>query len=115
MPAPVPRRVILIVLDSAGCGELPDAGSYGDQGSNTLGNIAKAVPLQVPTLRSLGLDRIADIGGGHGAPPLGAYGRMAERSAGKDSVTGHWEIAGLVLDQPFPTFPDGSVAVYVTK
>jgi phosphopentomutase len=107
LPAPVPRRVILIVLDSAGCGELPDAGSYGDQGSNTLGNIAKAVPLQVPTLRSLGLDRIADIGGGHGAPPLGAYGRMAERSAGKDSVTGHWEIAGLVLDQPFPTFPDG--------
>ena len=107
MPAPVPQRVILIVLDSAGCGELPDAAVYGDQGSNTLANIAKAVPLRVPTLRSLGLDRIVDIGDRSADPPRGAYGRMAERSAGKDSVTGHWEIAGLVLDKPFPTFPHG--------
>jgi phosphopentomutase len=99
-------RVILIVLDSAGVGELPDAASYGDEGSNTLGNIAKAVPLKVPALRSLGLGRIVDIGGG-GEAPRGAYGRMAERSPGKDSVTGHWEIAGLVLDRPFPTFPGG--------
>jgi phosphopentomutase len=99
-------RVILIVLDSAGVGELPDAASYGDEGSNTLGNIAKAVPLKVPGLRSLGLGRIVDIGGDSEAP-RGAYGRMAERSPGKDSVTGHWEIAGLVLDRPFPTFPQG--------
>jgi phosphopentomutase len=107
LPSSVPDRVILIVLDSAGCGELPDAAVYGDQGSNTLANIAKAVPLRVPTLRSLGLDRIVDIGDRSADPPRGAYGRMAERSAGKDSVTGHWEIAGLVLDKPFPTFPHG--------
>ena len=107
MPAPVPQRVILIVLDSAGCGELPDAAKYGDQGSNTLGNIARTVPLHVPTLRSLGLGQIVDIGGEAEVPPRGAYGRMAERSPGKDSVNGHWEIAGLVLVQPFPTFPHG--------
>jgi phosphopentomutase len=107
LAAPVPQRVILIVLDSAGCGELPDAGAYGDQGSNTLGNIAREIGLQVPALRSLGLGRIVDIGGARDVQPLGAFGRMAERSAGKDSVTGHWEIAGLVLDKPFPTFPNG--------
>jgi phosphopentomutase len=84
-------RAVVIVLDSVGIGELPDAASYGDQGSNTLGNIAAAVGLQVPTLRALGLDRVAAIGGA--APsvaPRAALGRMAERSAGKDSVTGHW-------------------------
>jgi phosphopentomutase len=104
---PGPDRVILIVLDSVGVGELPDAPDYGDQGSNTLGNIAKTVPLRIPGLRSLGLGRILDIGGETEAAPRGAYGRMAERSAGKDSVTGHWELAGLVLDRPFPTFPEG--------
>jgi phosphopentomutase len=104
---PVPDRVFLIVLDSAGCGELPDAHVYGDEGSNTLGNTARQVPLEIPTLRSLGLARIVDIGEDREAAPFGAFGRMAERSAGKDSVTGHWEIAGLVLDRPFPTFPQG--------
>jgi phosphopentomutase len=99
-------RVILIVLDSVGAGELPDAASYGDEGSNTLGNIADAVGLQVPALRSLGLARVARIGE-PSPPPAGAFGRMAEASAGKDSVTGHWEIAGVVLDRPFPTFPNG--------
>jgi phosphopentomutase len=99
--------VILIVMDSAGVGELPDAGAYGDTGSNTIGNIARLAPLKVPTLRSLGLDRIVDIGKISDEAPLGAFGRMAERSPGKDSVTGHWEIAGLVLDRPFPTFPNG--------
>lgn len=107
MAAPVPTRVVLLVLDSVGAGELPDAAVYGDEGSNTLGNMAKVVPLEVPGLRSLGLDRIVDIGPRSDRPPRGAFGRMAERSAGKDSVTGHWEIAGLVLDRPFPTFPDG--------
>lgn len=95
------------MLDSVGCGELPDAHVYGDEGSNTLGNIAREVRLELPALRSLGLARIVDIGGDPDAPAAGAFGRMAERSAGKDSVTGHWEIAGLVLDRPFPTFPDG--------
>jgi phosphopentomutase len=100
-------RAIVIVMDSVGVGELPDAGDYGDQGSNTVGNIARRVPLQVPTLRSLGLDRIVDIGGAPASPPRAATGRMAEASAGKDSVTGHWEMMGIVLDRPFPTFPHG--------
>ena len=101
-----PSRVILIVIDSVGIGQLPDAAAYGDEGSNTLGNIAKQVPLRVPAMRSLGLSRLVEIGA-DAIPLAGAYGRMAERSAGKDSVTGHWEIAGIVLDRPFPTFPRG--------
>ncbi|MBW8866736.1 MAG: phosphopentomutase [Acidobacteria bacterium] len=121
-------------MDSVGIGELPDAAAYGDQGSDTVGNIARQIPLHVPTLRSLGFAHIARIdppGSGtgqtgvgpvsdtsptpvrHGSDtrltprPLGAVGRMAEASAGKDSVTGHWEMMGIVLDQAFPTFPDG--------
>jgi phosphopentomutase len=100
------RRAIVIVMDSAGVGELPDAASYGDQGSNTLGNIAKRVPLALPTLRRLGLDHVASIGGPHGGAAA-AFGRMAEASAGKDSVTGHWEMMGIVLARAFPVFPDG--------
>jgi phosphopentomutase len=102
------RRVILIVMDSVGIGELPDAAAYGDQGSDTLGNIAKRIPLAIPTLRALGLDRVARIGaGGHSGLGPYAYGRMAEASAGKDSVTGHWEMMGIVLDRAFPVFPHG--------
>ena len=86
---------------------MPDADSYGDQGSNTLGNIARQVPLRLPTLRSLGLGRVAAIGGDPVQVTLGAFGRMAESSPGKDSVTGHWELMGLVLDRPFPVFPHG--------
>jgi phosphopentomutase len=106
-------RVILIVMDSVGCGELPDAAVYTDEGSDTLGHIADAVRLRVPTLRSLGLDRVARISSGASdglavaAAPRGACGRMAEASPGKDSVTGHWELMGIVLDRPFPTFPNG--------
>lgn len=95
------------MLDSVGCGELPDASDYGDQGSNTLGNIAREVSLSLPNLRALGLGRIVDLGESGVADHPKAYGRMAESSAGKDSVTGHWEMAGIVLDQPFATFPDG--------
>jgi phosphopentomutase len=110
------------VLDSVGCGELPDAAAYGDEGSDTLGNIAKLVPLKLTWLRALGLDRVAaidrlepadgradSIRTTHGltVPAPGGYGRMAEASAGKDSVTGHWEMMGIVLDRPFPTFPHG--------
>ena len=100
------------MLDSVGCGELPDAAAYGDEGSDTLGNIAKHVPLVLPRLRALGLDRVSAIGPGANPksldlPPRGAYGRMAEASAGKDSVTGHWEMMGIVLERPFPTFPTG--------
>lgn len=100
-------RVIAIVLDSAGIGELPDAACYGDEGSNTIGNIAAAVPLSLPTLRAFGLGRVVPLDASTPPQAVAAYGRMAEQSPGKDSVTGHWEIAGLVLDRPFPVFPNG--------
>jgi phosphopentomutase len=103
-------------MDSVGVGELPDAHLYGDQGSDTIGNISRAVPLKLPNLRALGLPRVASVAGM--APvdvPLGAFGRMAERSAGKDSVTGHWEMAGIVLDRAFPTFPDGFPADVIAE
>jgi phosphopentomutase len=100
-----------------GVGELPDADRYGDRGSNTLGNIARAVGLAVPALRSLGLGRVVDLGTSNepGRAPLAAYGRMAEMSPGKDSVTGHWELMGLVLDRPFPVFPHGFPAELIAE
>jgi phosphopentomutase len=101
-------RAIVIVLDSVGIGELPDAHLYGDAGSDTLGNICRQVALNVPTLATLGLSRIARLEGlPVPAEAHGAYGRMAERSAGKDSVTGHWELMGVVTERAFPTFPQG--------
>jgi phosphopentomutase len=99
-------RAIVIVLDSVGIGELPDASAYGDTGSDTVGNVASRVPLRIAALRALGLGRVAAIGGLQRAAEA-AVGRMAEASAGKDSVTGHWEMMGVVLDRPFPVFPDG--------
>jgi phosphopentomutase len=91
-----------------GVGELPDAPLYEDQGSNTLGNIAAAVPLNIPHLAAMGLSKLVPLQGpAASAAASSAYGRLAERSAGKDSVTGHWELMGVVLDQPFPTFPNG--------
>ncbi len=107
MTAARPHRVFVIVLDSVGVGALPDAAAYGDEGSDTLGNIAARVSLELPVLRSLGLGRVARLGGDGPECPAGAYGRMAERSPGKDSVTGHWELMGLVRDRPFPVFPGG--------
>jgi phosphopentomutase len=102
------RRAVVIVLDSVGAGELPDAASYGDEGSDTLGHIAEAESLDIPTLTRLGLGCAARMRGvACPAAPAAAYGRMAERSAGKDSVTGHWELMGVVLDRAFPTFPHG--------
>src|SRR4029077_6940403 len=92
---------------SVGIGELPDAAAYGDQGSDTIGNIARRVPLRVPALRALGLGRVASLGGDAARSPSAAVGRMAESSPGKDSVTGHWEMMGIVLDRPFPVFPHG--------
>ena len=103
-------RAIVLVMDSVGIGELPDAARYGDQGSNTVGNIAKQVPLNVPTLRRMGFDRLVNLNSQttqSDPAVIGAFGRMAEASAGKDSVTGHWEMMGIVLDKPFPTFPNG--------
>ena len=110
------KRAIVIVLDGVGIGELPDAAQYGDEGSDTLGHIARQVPLGVPTLRGLGLDRVVMLGG---SPPaskaIGAAGRMAEASAGKDSVTGHWEMMGVVVGRPFPVFPDGFPAEIISE
>jgi phosphopentomutase len=103
------RAVVLVVLDSVGIGGAPDAAAYGDAGSATLPHIAESVGgLSLPNLAGLGLGRIADIKGV--APvdqPTGAFGSLTERSAGKDTTTGHWELAGVVLERPFPVYPEG--------
>ncbi len=103
------NRAIIIVLDGVGVGELPDAHQYGDEGSNTLGNLSSAVGgLRLPNLERMGLGNIIPIEGVRPSPqPESSYGKMAELSPGKDSTTGHWEIAGLILSRPFPTYPDG--------
>ncbi|MFL5612346.1 MAG: phosphopentomutase [Gemmatimonadaceae bacterium] len=103
------KRAIIIVLDGVGIGAAPDAAKYGDVGSNTLGNLARAVGgMRLPHLERAGLGRIAPIAGV--APvesPTGGWGIMAPNSAGKGSTTGHWEIAGVRLERPFPTYPNG--------
>jgi phosphopentomutase len=103
------KRVVLIILDSVGVGALPDAAQYGDQGSDTLGNLARASGgLYLPHLQELGLGNIHSILGVMPQPkPLAAYGRMGERSAGKDTTIGHWEIAGVISREPLPTYPHG--------
>ena len=102
------RRVVWIVLDSLGIGEMPDAAAYGDSGSDTLGNIARRRPLNLPNLSALGLGNIRPLDGiGPAASPAGAYGRCALASPGKDTTTGHWEMAGIHLERPFPLFPHG--------
>jgi len=102
------ERVIWIVLDSVGIGELPDAADYGDVGRDTLGHIAHSRPLQLPNLTRLGLSNIKPLE--HlpaPAHPVGSYGQGATRSPGKDTTTGHWEMAGIWLEQAFPVYPDG--------
>lgn len=102
------QRVIWIVLDSVGIGEMPDAAAYGDSGSDTLGNIAKQRPLQLPNLCRLGLGNIKPISGLESAAhPAGAYGKCTLASPGKDTTTGHWEMAGIHLKKPFPVYPHG--------
>jgi phosphopentomutase len=101
-------RVVIIVMDSVGVGALPDAAQYGDEGSNTLGHISEATSLELPRLVSLGLGSIVSLRGVEPSPsPKGAFGKMAERSVGKDTITGHWEIGGVIVEQPFPTYPEG--------
>jgi phosphopentomutase len=102
------ERIIWIVLDSVGIGELPDAADYDDVGRNTLGHIAESRALKIPNLVTLGLANIAPLK--HqiaAAAPLGAYGKGATRSPGKDTTTGHWEMAGVWLDQAFPVYKNG--------
>ena len=102
------RRVIWIVLDSVGIGAMPDAADYGDAGSDTLGNIARIRPLQLPNLCRLGLANIKPFPGLDPVPsPAGAFGRCALASPGKDTTTGHWEMAGIHLEKPFPLYPHG--------
>nr|WP_304171747.1 phosphopentomutase [Limnochorda pilosa] len=103
------KRAVVLVLDSVGIGALPDADRYGDEGSNTVGNTARAVGgLKVPTLNQLGLGHLVSGPGLEAVPePLASYGRMAERAPGKDTTTGHWELMGCTLDRPMPTYPDG--------
>ena len=103
------NRVILIVLDSVGIGELPDAGEYGDTGSNTLGNTLKACGgMKIPNMCALGIGKIEGVGYLDAPESItGCYGRMAEVSRGKDTITGHWEIAGIHLDKAFPLYPEG--------
>ncbi|MGZ8625248.1 MAG: phosphopentomutase [Actinomycetota bacterium] len=107
-PVSVPR-VLILVCDSFGVGDAPDARAYDDEGSDTLGNTARAVGgIEAPNLGALGLGMLTQIDGvPPRAEPGAAHGRCTERSAGKDTTTGHWEMAGVVLDEPFPLYPDG--------
>lgn len=101
------ERVILVIMDSAGIGELPDAAQYGDEGSNTIGNICKEMPeLKLNNLLELGLGNIDNLDIGKAENITGSYGRALELSPGKDTTTGHWEIAGITLKQAFPTYPE---------
>ncbi len=105
------NRILIIVLDSVGIEELPDAADYGDKGSNTLQNIATAVGgLNLPVLQGLGLGNIVSLSGVSGAScdhVQGCFGKMAEASMGKDTTIGHWEIAGIISQKPFPVYPQG--------
>ena len=102
------KRVFLIVLDSCGCGEMPDSADFGDAGSNTLRACTTSSKLDIPMLTKMGIFNIDEVGCGTPvAAPVGAYGRMAEKSRGKDTTIGHWELAGVISPQPMPTFPDG--------
>ena len=115
------NRVILIVMDSLGVGELPDAGSYGDAGSDTFGHIAKTMggELKIPNMRRLGFGNIDGLCKGDRsfavANPSGSYGKLKEKSKGKDTITGHWEIAGVESLTPFKTYPDGFPAEFIAK
>jgi len=106
----MPKRVFLIVLDGVGCGEMPDAEKFGDVGSNTLGNVSRSSPdgLNLLAMGELGLGNVIPI---RGVPPVakprGAYGKAAEAGPAKDTTLGHWEICGIVAEQPFPTYPNG--------
>ena len=101
------RRVVLIVLDACGIGELPDAAKYGDVGANTLGHVVEKMKPELPNMSSLGLGNIGGWKDYMDEEPIGCYGKMAEQAPGKDTTIGHWEMAGLIMDKPFPTYPHG--------
>ena len=101
------KRVFLTVLDAVGCGELPDSASYGDAGANTIGHVVDVMHPTLPNLARIGLGQVEGTHYPPDAQAVGGAGRCMEVSAGKDTTTGHWEIAGLRLEKPFPTFPEG--------
>ena len=102
------KRVFLIVLDSVGAGSAPDAPLFGDEGANTLKSVYESGKLNIPTLRRLGIGSIDGLSFlGINAAHEGRVARMTERSAGKDTTIGHWEIAGYISENPLPTYPDG--------
>ncbi|MCA1589283.1 MAG: phosphopentomutase [Acidobacteria bacterium] len=109
-------RVCVMVLDSAGIGEMPDAAEWGDAGADTIGNVLKSRAVKLPNLELLGLGRIRPLEGIRVMDkPVGAFGKCALASNGKDTITGHWEIAGIVLEEAFPTFPSGFPSSIVDK
>lgn len=109
------KRVVLIVLDSVGIGALPDAHEFGDTGSNTLGHIAEQVDLNLPVLQQMGLGNIAPLKGVEFTEsPLAYFGKAAEKAKGKDTSTGHWEIACAINKNPFPAYPNGFPEAFVT-
>lgn len=102
------KRVFLIVLDSCGIGELPDAAQYGDVGSNTLKSCSTSSKFSTPNMAKLGLFNIDGVDFCKPEPrPTGCFGKLAEKSRGKDTTIGHWEIAGIVSEKPLPTYPNG--------
>jgi phosphopentomutase len=109
-------RITLIVLDSAGIGEMPDAADWGDKGSDTLGHILESREVRLPNLQGYGLGNIRSLAG---VPPIahprGSFGRCALRSNGKDTTTGHWEMAGIILERAFPTYPKGFPAEIIDR
>lgn len=110
------KRVTIVVLDSVGCGEMPDAVEFGDVGSNTIGNIIKVRGLDVPNLAKLGLFSIPDTGFGKDVPNVvGNYGKCAEVTKAKDTTSGHWEMAGYLMPAPFRTFPEGFPISFMEK
>ena len=101
-------RICLMVLDSAGIGEMPDAASWGDAGADTLGHILESRRVELPNLQAMGLGNITPLAGLASVDsPTGSYGKCTLKSDGKDTTTGHWEMAGIILKQGFPKFPDG--------
>ncbi len=109
------RRVLWFVLDSVGAGALPDAEAYGDAGANTLGHIQERIGLKIPNMRTMGLGNLPGIGLTGIPHPSGAFGRANECSKGKDTTTGHWEMAGVTLHKAFPTYPNGFPPEVITK
>jgi phosphopentomutase len=110
------NRITLIVLDGAGIGAMPDAAEWGDAGSDTFGHICESRPLHLPHLQSLGLGNIRPLSGVAPSPnPRGSYGKCALRSNGKDTTTGHWEMAGIILERAFPTYPHGFPKIVIDQ